>query len=116
MVSDYYFFRSEKSLFTSKRLLNIIEYLTFEMYRYTCRGLYEEHKFLLTLFLTLKKDLQTGHVRHQEFQVLIKGTELPFLSFISLFITDKIKYLSYFTIIWSYLLPWPKVPNVCHEK
>jgi len=56
-----------------KRLHNVIEYLTYEVFRYTCRGLYENHKFLLVLFLTLKKDLQTGHVKHQEFQVFIKG-------------------------------------------
>ena len=65
--------RSEKSPFAAKRLNNVIEFLTYEVFRYTCRGLYENHKFLLVLFLTLKKDLQTGHVKHQEFQVFIKG-------------------------------------------
>jgi len=51
----------------------VIEYLTYEVFRYTCRGLYENHKFLLVLFLTLKKDIQTGYVRHMEFGVFIKG-------------------------------------------
>jgi len=68
--------RSEKSPFAAKRLNNVIEFLTFEVFRYTCRGLYETHKFLLVLFLTLKKDLQTGYVKHSEFQVFIKGHRL----------------------------------------
>jgi len=70
---DGFVCRSEKSPFASKRLNNVIEFLTFEVFRYTGRGLYENHKFLLVLFLTLKKDLQTGYVKHQEFQVFIKG-------------------------------------------
>jgi len=68
--------RSEKSPFAAKRLNNVIEYLTFEVFRYTCRGLYENHKFLLVLFLTLKKDLQTGYVKHNEFGIFIKGRSL----------------------------------------
>jgi len=66
--------RSEKSPFAAKRLNNVIDYLTFEVFRYTCRGLYENHKFLLVLFLTLKKDLQIGYVKHNEFGVFIKGS------------------------------------------
>ena len=58
----------------AKRIAAIIEYLTYEVFRYTCRGLYETHKFLFTLLLALKIDLQKGMVRHEEFGVLIKGT------------------------------------------
>ena len=65
--------RSAKSPVTVKRINNIIEYLTFEAFRYTIRGLYEEHKFLYTLLLALKIDMQKGHVKHHEFQTLIKG-------------------------------------------
>ena len=65
--------RSEKSPINSKRIANIIEYLTFEAFRYTCRGLYENHKFLFTLQLALKISLNKGTIRHDEFQVLIKG-------------------------------------------
>ena len=57
----------------AKRIHNIIEYATFETFRYTCRALYEEHKFLFTLLLTLKIDTQKGNVRGEEFQSFIKG-------------------------------------------
>lgn len=72
-IFDLSMARSAKSPVTQKRIVNIIDYLTFEAFRYSTRGLYEEHKFLFTLLLTLKIDLQKGHVKHEEFQTLIKG-------------------------------------------
>lgn len=66
--------KSPKSPITAKRLDNIMEYLTFEVFRYTARGLYEDHKFLFTLLLTLKIDLQAKNVSHSEFQTFIKGS------------------------------------------
>ncbi|XP_041836758.1 dynein heavy chain 8, axonemal-like [Melanotaenia boesemani] len=65
--------RSEKSWKTQKRIANIIEYLTFEVFRYTVRGLYENHKFIFTLLLALKIDLQNYKIEHNKFQILIKG-------------------------------------------
>uniref|UniRef100_A0A1B6CZR9 AAA+ ATPase domain-containing protein n=2 Tax=Clastoptera arizonana TaxID=38151 RepID=A0A1B6CZR9_9HEMI len=65
--------RSEKSLIASKRITFIIEYLTFEVFKYKCRGLYENHKYLFTLLLTLKIDIQRNNVSHEEFQNFIKG-------------------------------------------
>ncbi|XP_022239106.1 dynein heavy chain 8, axonemal-like [Limulus polyphemus] len=64
---------SEKSPVAAKRITNINEYLTYEVFKYTCRGLYENHKFLFTLLLTLKIDMQQGKISHEEFQILIKG-------------------------------------------
>ena len=65
--------RSAKSPVTAKRITNIIEYLTFEAFKYSSRGLYEEDKLLYTLLLALKIDMQKGNVKHHEFQTLIKG-------------------------------------------
>lgn len=65
--------KSVKSPVTSKRILNIIDYLTFEVFCYTCRGLYEKHKFLFTILMTLKIELALGRLKNEEFQVFIKG-------------------------------------------
>lgn len=65
--------RSEKSLVTIKRINSIIEYMTFELFRFTCRGLYEYHKYLFTLLLALKIDMQREVITTEEFQTFIKG-------------------------------------------
>uniref|UniRef100_A0A8C0EXI2 Dynein axonemal heavy chain 8 n=1 Tax=Bubo bubo TaxID=30461 RepID=A0A8C0EXI2_BUBBB len=65
--------KSEKCPLPQKRISNIIEYLTFEVHSYSVRGLHENHKFLFTLLLTLKIDLQRGHVENREFHALIRG-------------------------------------------
>ncbi|XP_034008681.1 dynein heavy chain 8, axonemal-like [Trematomus bernacchii] len=72
-VFDLSLERSEKSAKTQKRIANIIESLTYEVFRYTVRGLYENHKFIFTLLLALKIDLQKNKIEHDKFQILIKG-------------------------------------------
>ncbi|XP_030612273.1 dynein heavy chain 5, axonemal [Archocentrus centrarchus] len=64
---------SARSQVTSKRISNIISFLTYQVYRYTARGLYEEHKLLFTLLLALKIDLQAQNISHSEVLTFIKG-------------------------------------------
>ncbi len=59
---------SKKSPITTKRIENIIEYLTFSTFKYTARGLYEADKFLFTILQTLKIEMNAGHIRNEEFQ------------------------------------------------
>ncbi|XP_078399005.1 dynein axonemal heavy chain 8-like [Cetorhinus maximus] len=65
--------RSKKSPVAAKRIRNIIDYLTYEVFKYSVRGLYETHKFLFTLLLPLKINLERGYIKYNEFQTLIKG-------------------------------------------
>lgn len=65
--------KSEKTHINKNRIRNIINYLTFEIYRYKTRGLFEIHKFLLGLLMSLNIDIQKGVVAYDEFQTFIKG-------------------------------------------
>jgi dynein heavy chain len=42
-------------------------------FRFTNRGLYEQHKFLFTLLLALKVDLNNGQIQYNEFLIFLKG-------------------------------------------
>ncbi|XP_028288430.1 dynein heavy chain 5, axonemal [Parambassis ranga] len=64
---------SAKSQLTSKRISNIISFLTYQVYCYTARGLYEEHKLLFTLLLALKIDLQSQNISQSEVLTFVKG-------------------------------------------
>jgi dynein heavy chain, axonemal len=77
-VFDLSMARSTKSPVTTKRIQNIIEYLTFSTFAYTVRGLYEKDKFLFTILMTLKIQLQAKVIRPEEFQCFIKGKLVSF--------------------------------------
>ncbi|CAG0887043.1 unnamed protein product [Darwinula stevensoni] len=64
--------KSEKSSSTIERIKNIINFLTYSVWKYASRGYYEKHKFLFTLLMAIKIDLERGKVSHEEFMTLIK--------------------------------------------
>ena len=70
---DYSMAHSDKNLITQKRIFNIIEYLTYDIYKYASRGLYETHKYLFVLLMALNIDLERKTISHHEFQTFIKG-------------------------------------------
>lgn len=64
---------SEKSHATQRRISNIIDYLNYEIFSYTTRGLFETHKFLFSLLMALNIDIKGGKITYEEFQNFIKG-------------------------------------------
>lgn len=72
-VFDNAMARSTKSPLPSKRIPNIIEYLTYSTFAYTVRGLYEKDKFIFTILMTLKIQLQARALKTEEFKCFIKG-------------------------------------------
>nr|XP_041630529.1 dynein heavy chain 8, axonemal-like isoform X2 [Drosophila kikkawai] len=70
---DASMYNSAKAHITQKRIKRIINYLTFEIYRYKSRGLYEKDKYLLVLLMALSIDRQLELITFDEFQTFIKG-------------------------------------------
>lgn len=70
---DYSLEHADKSPITYKRINAIIEYLTYDIFKYKSRGLYEANKFLFVLLMALDIDLQRGTISFAEFQNFIKG-------------------------------------------
>lgn len=65
--------KSAKSVITEERIEIILRYLTYEVWAFTSRSLYERHKQLFTLMLAIKIDYHKGNVTHEEFMSFIKG-------------------------------------------
>ena len=65
--------KSKPTHIIEKRITNILDYLTKSVWKYTNRGLYEHHKFLFTMLLALKVDLNNGNISHGEFLIFLKG-------------------------------------------
>lgn len=64
---------AEVSIMLSRRIHNIIETLTYVIFKYKCRGLYEKHKTLFTILMTLKIDIDKGKITKEQFEYFIKG-------------------------------------------
>lgn len=65
--------KAEKALITAKRINNIIDTMSYTVYLYISRGLFEKHKLLFVLLLTCKVLLREGAIDGQQFGVLLKG-------------------------------------------
>ncbi|CAD5118803.1 DgyrCDS7483 [Dimorphilus gyrociliatus] len=72
-IFDNSLMKSERSLVQGKRIRSIINTLTQQVYHFVVTGLYEKHRFLFTLLITLKIDLGRNYVKRNEFEILIKG-------------------------------------------
>lgn len=64
---------ADESPLLERRIENIIEYLTYAIFKYKCRGLYEKHKMLFTIIMALKIDMEKGKVNRNQFEFFIKG-------------------------------------------
>ena len=64
---------SEKATLPSKRINNIIDYMTYEIYLYIQRGLFERHKIIFALMLTSKVLASAGKVKAEEIDIFLKG-------------------------------------------
>lgn len=73
VIFDNSITKSAKSSITEERIQIILRYLTFEVWAFTSRSLYERHKLLFTLMLAIKIDMQRNHISHEEFMTFIKG-------------------------------------------
>jgi dynein heavy chain len=65
--------RSDKANMPSKRIHNIIEYLTYEIYLYIQRGLFERHKIIFALMLTNKILCSAGKIKVADVDIFLKG-------------------------------------------
>jgi dynein heavy chain len=66
--------KAEKATLASKRVLNIIETMTYKTYRYINRGLYEQDKLTFVLLVTLKILVTSGHLKSSDVTLFLRGT------------------------------------------
>eukprot|EP00892_Ulva_mutabilis_P000667 jgi/Ulvmu1/10600/UM065_0055.1 len=55
------------------RLQNIIEAATYDVYRYTCLGLFERHKLMLSFQIAVKVMDESGLLNHTQLDFFLKG-------------------------------------------
>lgn len=70
---DLSLMNAEQSIMLERRIENIISYLTYAIFKYKCRGLYEKHKTLFTILMTLKIDMDQAKITRDQFEYFIKG-------------------------------------------
>ncbi|XP_064378089.1 dynein axonemal heavy chain 10 [Dromaius novaehollandiae] len=65
--------KSMPSSILPKRLKNIMDTLTFNIYNYGCTGLFEKHKLLFSFNMTVKIEQADGRVPQEELDFFLKG-------------------------------------------
>lgn len=64
---------SQTNVNLTKRLQSIIENLTYEIYSFGTRGMFEKHKLLFAFLLTLQIQLDQNSIHSQQIQFFLKG-------------------------------------------
>jgi dynein heavy chain len=65
--------KSEKATLASKRVANIIESMTYIVYRYINRGLYEQDKLTFIVLVTIKILVTAGTLRGSDMTLFLRG-------------------------------------------
>ncbi|PSC73956.1 flagellar outer dynein arm heavy chain gamma [Micractinium conductrix] len=63
---------SERAALPAKRIHNILEHMTYEIYLYVQRGLFERHKLIFALMLAFKVQVAAGAVRPEGVEAFLK--------------------------------------------
>ncbi|XP_053327864.1 dynein axonemal heavy chain 10 [Spea bombifrons] len=72
-VFDFSLRKSLPDGILAKRLKNIMDTLTFNVYNYGCTGLFEKHKLLFSFNMTIKIEQADGRVPQEELDFFLKG-------------------------------------------
>ena len=65
--------KAKKDSNLDARLRNVIDTVTYDVYNYTCTGLFEKHKLLFSFQMTLKIIESEGELNHELLDFLLKG-------------------------------------------
>jgi dynein heavy chain len=64
---------AERAAAPAKRIANIIDHMTYEIFCYVSRGLFERHKLIFALMLANKVLVAAGKVKPADVDALLKG-------------------------------------------
>jgi len=79
---DVFEFSLRKSMpdsIVQKRLKNIMDTLTHNVYNYGCTGIFERHKLLFSFQITLKLEMDRDRVKQEELDFFIKVSMYPII-------------------------------------
>ena len=71
-VFEFSLRKSMPDSIVQKRLKNIMDTLTHNVYNYGCTGIFERHKLLFSFQITLKLEMDRGRVKQEELDFFIK--------------------------------------------